>query len=182
MDNNSFLMTLQREIRRTPCDLRAEPQLALALGRGLSPDEWMVSCDNLFCREYSRDVLFTELKEDAARNPLLLIHLTRGGIYDQLPEGLFFQPNGPSRSATAADMALDYKHNKKKEEEIRRFFLPLEHDFFWQRVQIELEEARLLEGWQTGMLDDYFVQFWGLSPAIPHAFILPLILLLPHAY
>lgn len=182
MDNNKLIALLQQEIRRMSCDVRAESVLAQALAAGLSPDEWMVCCDSLFSREFSRDLLYTEVSEDAGRQPLLLLHLTRGGFYDQLPEGLFFQPPGPSHNATAADMALDYRYNKKKEEEIRRFFLPFENDLFWQRVQIEKEETRLLEGWQTGILDDYFIQLWGLSPDIPQNFILPLILLLPQAH
>jgi len=183
MDNNSkWIESLQGELSRMPCDVRAETLLAQALAAGLSPDEWMVCCDKLFFREFSRDLMHTELREDAGSLPLLLLHLTRGGFYDQLPEGLFFQPLGPSRNATASDMALDYRYNKKKEEEIRRFFQPLENELFWQRVQLEKEEIRLLEGWQTGILDDYFVQLWGLSPAIPREFILPLILLLPQAH
>lgn len=182
MDNNKLMELLQHEIRRMPCDVRTESLLAQAMLAGLSPDEWMVCCDSLFNREFSRDLLYTEIKEDAGQQPLLLLHLTRGGFYDQLPEGLFFQPLGPLYNATAADMALDYRYNKKKEEEIRRFFLPFENDLFWQRVQIEKEETRLLEGWQTGILDDYFIQLWGLSPDIPPNFILPLILLLPQAH
>lgn len=182
MDSNQLIERLRYEIGRMPCDIRAEALLAQALAAGLSPDEWMVCCDSLFHREFSRDVFFTELKEEAGLQPLLLLHLTRGGFYDQLPEGLFFQPLGPARNATAIDMAMDYRHNKKKEEEIRRFFQPLEHDLFYQRVQIEKEEMRLLSGWQTGILDDYFVELWGLSPDIPHNFILPLILLLPQAH
>jgi len=182
MDNNKLMELLQHEIRRMPCDVRTECLLAQAMLAGLSPDEWMVCCDSLFNREFSRDLLYTEIKEDAGRQPLLLLHLTRGGFYDQLPEGLFFPPLGPLHNATASDMALDYRYNKKKEEEIRRFFLPFENDLFWQRVQIEKEETRLLEGWQTGILDDYFIQLWGLSPDIPSNFILPLILLLPQAH
>ena len=182
MDSIELIERFRHEIAGMRCDIRAETLLAQALEAGLSPDEWMVCCDSLFHREFSRDVFISELKEEVGQQPLLLLHLTRGGFYDQLPEGLFFQPLGPARNATAMDMALDYRHNKKKEEEIRRFFQPLENDLFYQRVQIEKEETRLLSGWQTGILDDYFVELWGLSPHIQQNFILPLILLLPQAY
>jgi hypothetical protein len=182
MDSIELMERFRYEIARMRCDIRAEALLAQALVAGLGPGEWMVCCDSLFHREFSRDVFITELKEEAGQQPLLLLHLTRGGFYDQLPEGLFFQPLGPARNATAIDMALDYRHNRKKEEEIRRFFQPLENDLFYQRVQIEKEETRLLSGWQTGILDDYFVELWGLSADIPQNFILPLILLLPQAH
>jgi len=114
---------------------------------------------------------------------VLELHLSRGGLYDQLPEGLFFQlSQRGAKNASAADMASDYKYNKKKEEEIRRFFLPFENDFFLQRMQVEKEEAMLLEGLQSGILNDYFIKFWDLPASIPKSFIIPLILLLPYAY
>jgi hypothetical protein len=112
----------------------------------------------------------------------LLLHLSRGGVYDQLPEGLFFQPEGKGRGQAAGDMAADHKRNKKREEDIRRFFQPLENEMFAQRVALEKEEVWLLEGMQSGMLDDYFMRFWNIPSGIPRAFIAPLLLLLPFAY
>jgi hypothetical protein len=182
MDNYSLIELLQKEIQRAACDARTEPQLAAALEKGLSPDDFLVSCDNLFCREYSRDIVFTELKEDSRNQPLLQLHLSRSGVYDQLPEGLFFQPAEQKRGYSAADMAADHKLNKKKEAEIRRFFLPFENDFYWQRIQIEQEESKLLEGLKSGILNDYFMRFWGIPEEIPRHFIVPLLLLLPYAH
>jgi Type VI secretion, TssG len=182
-DNYTFIQQLQLEMKKAGWDVKAEPQLLLALEKGLLPDDFMVSCDGLFKREYSRDIIATELKEDAGKQGVLELHLSRSGLYDQLPEGLFFQSvQKGARNTTAADMASDYKFNRKKEEEIRRFFLPFEHDFFLQRMQAEKEEAMLLEGLQSGILNDYFIKFWDLPPSIPKTFIVPLILLLPYAY
>jgi hypothetical protein len=183
MDNFALIELLQQEMRKAVCDARAEPQLALALQKGLSPDDFMVSADSLFHREYSKDVTSAEIKEDVRKRHLLQIHLSRSGIYDQLPEGLFFQSQEPPRgSFSATDMAADHKLNKKKEEEIRRFFLPFENDFFWQRLQIEREEGRLLEGLQKDILNEYFKEFWNIPDSIPGRYVVQLILLLPHAY
>ena len=79
-------------------------------------------------------------------------------------------------------MVVEYNVNKKREDEIRKFFLPFENDFFWQQIQIEQEETRLLEGLQSGILNDYFVKFWNLPKSIPKLYIAPLILLLPYAH
>jgi hypothetical protein len=183
MDNQSFIEMLQKEIRRTGCDPRAETVVALALDMGMAEEDFFVCCDNLFGREYGKDISYTEVKEDARMRHLLQLHLSRGGIYDQLPEGFFFQPeNKGGRRLRATDMAADYKLNKKKEEEIRRFFQPFENDFFWARVELEREEARLLEGMQSGIMNDYFLKFWDISPGIPRAFVAPLLLLLPYAH
>ncbi len=183
MDNIELIERLQKEIKRIGCDARAESLLSLAFDHELQSDDFIVSCDQLFYREYSRDIVFTEIKEDIRKRALLHVHLSRGGLYDQLPEGLFFQPRQEQKpDYSAADMAADHKTNKKKEEEIRRFFLPFENDFFWQRLQMEKEERRLLEGLQSGMLNDYFARFWGIPAGIPREFVVPLILLMPYAY
>jgi hypothetical protein len=182
MDNNQRIEQLQQEIRRMGCDARAEACFALALGQGLSVEDILVGFDKLFFREYSKDIMFTEIREDAAKKTLLQVHLTRGGIFDLLPEGLFFQPPQSTRNLTAFELAAEYQANKKKEEAIRRFFLPLENEFFWSRTQIEQEESSLLEGLQTGMLNDYFAKFWGIPPSIPRECVAPLLILIPYAY
>ncbi len=183
MDNQLLIEVFQQELQRMKCDGRAETYFALAVEQGLSPEDMLIGFDKLFFREYSKDILSTEIKEDMNKKALLQVHLTRCGIYDLLPEGLFFQPSASSgRELSAIDMAAEYQTNKKKEEAIRRFFLPLENDFFWQRIQIEQEESRLLEGLQAGMLNEYFAKFWGIPASIPRECVAPLLILLPHAY
>ncbi len=165
------------------CDAKAETQLCLPWKKGLSPDDFMVCCDHLFMREYQQGSDKAEIKEDARKASFLELHLSRSGIYDQLPEGFFFQHREQKqRTLAAADMAADHKENKRKEAEIRRFFLPFENDFFWQRLQLEQEEGRLLEGLQSGILNNYFVEFWNIPNSIPRKFITPLMLLLPYAH
>ena len=183
MKRESIIELILEEIKGLPGDIKAEAQMALALEKGLSPDDFMVSSDKLFTREYSQDLVSAEITEDARKKQLLHVHLSRSGIYDQLPEGLFFAESEkkPSRYS-AADMVADYNLNKKREEDIRKFFLPFENDFFWQQIQIEQEETRLLEGLQSGILNDYFVKFWNLPRSIPKTYIAPLILLLPYAH
>ena len=183
IDNYALLDSLQKEMTELGCDVRIDSQLVLAIERGLTPDDFMVSCDHLFVREHSWDLILAEIKEDARKNTLLELHLSRGGIYDQLPEGFFFQHREQKqRTLAAADMAADHKENKRREAEIRRFFLPFENDFFWQRIELEKEETRLLGGLESGILNDYFVEFWNIPRSIPKMFVSPLVLLLPYAH
>jgi Type VI secretion, TssG len=183
MDNHEMIALLQREMRRVPCDAKAEAQLAMAMEKGLQADDFFVSGDHLFHREYSKDVVFTEVKEDVRKRPILQLHLSRSGIYDQLPEGMFFQQgSAPGGIPGAAHMATAHRQNKQKEEEIRRFFLPFENDFFWQRLQLEMEETQLLEGFRSGVLNDYFMEFWNIPASIPQHFMHPFIVLLPYAH
>jgi hypothetical protein len=177
-----LLQLVQRNILKATGDLKAESLLAMAMEKGLEFDDFLVSCDSLFCREYNKDVVFTEIREDPRKLSVLQCHLSRSGIFDHLPEGLFFQPaQASARHYSAIDMVHDYRRNKQKEQEIRRFFQPFENDFFLQRLQLELEEIRLLEGLQSGILNEYFINFWGIPIDIPRDLIVPFIVLLPYA-
>jgi len=178
MNSNTTIQDLQRDINHLRWDIKAEALLLLALERGLEPDEFMVGCDALFSREFSNDIASADIKQDSRKKQWLQLHLSRTGLYDQLPEGLFFQP----QSQIDGDPAFYYKENQKKEEQIRKFFLPFEHDFFLQRLRIEEEEAKMLEGLKTGLLNEYFTQFWDLPRQLPSLFAAPLVLLIPYAH
>jgi len=182
MDKQSVISSLQKEMQQSPWDIKAELQLLLALSNGLSADEFMVCCNRFFKREYSKDVFSSVIKEDSKKLELLELQLSRTGLYDQLPEGLFFQiSQKESRQHSVNDSALNYKKNKSKEEEIRRFFLPFDNAFFEQRLRLEQEESALLEGLRSGIMNDYFISFWNLPASIPKMFMVPFILLLPYA-
>jgi hypothetical protein len=181
MANAPIVEQLIVELKNAAWDIKAEPQLAMAQAQGLSTDDYLVSCNKKFTREYSRDLVSAGISETGA-NAHLQIQLSRSGIYDQLPEGLFFQATPRSGNGTVPEMASDYKKNKKREEQIRQFFLPFENDFFLQRVDLEEQETYLLEGLQSGYLNDYFGRFWNLPSSLHKGFIGPLVLLLPYAF
>ncbi|MEP6747592.1 MAG: hypothetical protein ABJB86_07690 [Bacteroidota bacterium] len=178
MEQMTTIQKLHTDIGHLAWDIKAEALLLLALERGLEPDEFMIGCDTLFAREFSNDIASADIKLDARKRQWLHLHLSRTGLYDQLPEGLFFQ----AQSQTDGDFAFYYKENQKKEEQIRKFFMPFENDFFLQRLRIEAEEAKILEGLKTGLLNEYFTQFWDLPKELPALFAAPLVLLIPYAH
>src|SRR5437763_10083133 len=115
MEHHQLLERLHKEIEKIPCDVKAEALLALALKNGLSMEDFMISCNSFFYREFKKDILSTEVIEDVNSKSLLQLYLTRSGIYDQLPEGLFYQPDKTKKQASdAANMAAEYKRNKQK--------------------------------------------------------------------
>ena len=181
-NRDTLIEQLQQEMQQLGWDIKAEPQLLQALEQGLLPEDFLVCCDGLFRRAYSRDITGGIVKEDGRRQTILELHVSRSGLYDHLPEGLFFQSAQRGGGMNAGDMVADFKYNRKKEEEIRRFFMPFENDFFLQRMRLEAGEAMLLEGLQSGLLNDYFIRFWNLPLGIQPSFVIPFILLLPYAY
>lgn len=183
MEEISYISQLQEEIQNNFSDIKAESMLAIAMETGLSKDDIIISLESLFSRAYKRDILFSTIEEDANKREFLQVHLSRDGLHDQLPDGLFYPPDTSKyRDTDASLMAADHIKNKQIERETRRFFMPFENAVFSQRIALEMEETHLLKGLDSGILNDYFMVFWGISPTIPSSLITPLIRLLPHAY
>jgi hypothetical protein len=174
MNNYHLIQQLQTDISSTGADIKAEQYLAQAMEEGLTYDDFMVSCDSLFYRAHNKDIVYSDIKEDARKLPLLQLHVSRSGLFDHLPEGLFFEPAASQQKNNgAAAMAAEYRINQEKEAAARRLFLPFENDFFWQRLQLEVEETALLQNLQAAVLKDLFLQFGGTTASLP---------LLPYAH
>lgn len=182
MNTIDLFDAFEQEIIHCSYDLKAEPQLALALDYGLSIDDLFITCDGFFHRPYSRDVLAATRGTDAIKKEFTELHLSRTGIYDQLPEGLFYDHTADEGLIDIADMAAMHKTNRKKEQVSRRFFMPLENEFLRQRIALEKEESRLLEGFQSGVLNDYLIDFWNIPPSLPKKYAVPLMTLIPYAH
>lgn len=183
MEPCSLIEKLSLEIANNHHDIKAEPQLALGLDHNLSPEDFFIHCDRFFNRPFSKDIVAIERKTDVHKKDTLELSLTRTGIYDQLPEGMFFDPlQAGNNLFSAADMATEYKKNKQKEQANRRFFMPFEHEFFWQNIALEREESRLLKGLQSGALNDYLIDFWSIPASLPKKYVTPLIVMIAHAH
>ena len=75
-------------------------------------------------------MLFSKIIEHIARKPYLQLNLSRSGIYDQLPEGLFYQPNKTiNQPLDAANMAAEYRSNKKRNRKYAAFSCLLKTKF-----------------------------------------------------
>jgi hypothetical protein len=171
------------EFNTIPADIRAEVLLAQCIESGLVQRELAVQSDGFFYRTYVHDLYETKVDNQNAYMKFLAMHLSRPGLYDALPEGLFFQAEAGSRRAkTAVEMAEEYRINKKKEKEIRKFFAPFENEFFLHTLQNERIESNLLQGLRSGWLKEYFIDFWGLPPDIPVNAALVMVMFLPYVH
>jgi hypothetical protein len=129
------------------------------------------------------DLYKSNVDEQDVYSSFLRLHLSRQGLYDILPEGIFFQRNGDNRKLKSAiEMAEEYRINKKKELETRKFFAAFEDEFFYQTVLNEIEENNLLQGLQSGWLKEYFVDFWKLPQDIPSQAALILVMFFPFVH
>jgi hypothetical protein len=164
-------------------DIKGEALVNQGLQQRIQPEDIVILNDGRFFREYRQDVYAIDQIEDSWLHQLLQLRLSRSGLYDLLPEGLFHQPIADRKSnKSAAEMAVHSRRDKKKETATRKFFQPVENGFFWQRVLIEQEEENLLAGMDSGLLNDYFFAFWGFPEGLNKTSAMLLVLLLPYAH
>jgi hypothetical protein len=140
----------------------------------LLEDNFLINNKSTFSRSFRRDII--SVKNDTDRDWLTL-NLSRNGLYDHLPEGLFHS----KKSSKITSYAAFRKRQKKEEQDARLFFSPLENEFFYQKLKIEKNERELLYNF-SNLKDDFLLDFWNLECDMPKEFALKLIKILPYSH
>lgn len=169
---------LINSINSYPADIKAEVLMADLIEDGLALAEFLVFFDSLFKRGYSSDILKAERLLINDLDEILAIYLARDGLYDLLPEGLF-HATPDSALTSGKGMASDSRKESRIEEETRKFFLPFENEFFFQRIQLEMQERSILQKLNDSSLDDFFLRFWKIDQSLPKELIIKLSAMLP---
>ncbi|WP_205509738.1 hypothetical protein [Longitalea arenae] len=183
MSRQIAIETFLKELSAFLYDIKAEALVNQALQHDVHPEDFVVLPDGKFYREYRSDLYAMNMIDDTRLRQLLQLRLSRSGIYDLVPEGLFHQPFNNARSnSSATEMAAQSRIDRKKEMAARKFFQPIENSFFQQRVMIERQEEHLLAGMNNGLLNDYFFTFWEFPENLNRSSAMLLVLLLPYAH
>jgi len=158
-------------------DIKAEVIAAEVIQNGLNPAEIVIIPDGSFKRKFSKDILQAEVIKSENGQKVLGIHVTRDGLYDSLPEAIFHeQSHQPIISGH--EMAKLSKMQKLEEKEARLFFLPFENELYYQRIQLELEERKILHRFSENLFDDSYPQFWKLDRSLPKKLVSRFVLIL----
>lgn len=98
-----------------------------------------------FLRGYKPDVLSVDWLEDSDGEQKPVVDVSREGLYDTLPKGLFHhsQPSRPNPFKAKDTMLLESRQLREEEKSARLFFLPIEQEFYRQRLQSEMEERSI---------------------------------------
>lgn len=172
------LENLVRLINSYPSDIKAEVLIADLVQEGFPESEFLIFFDSLFKRGFSKDILKAEKTLVNDIQETLAVYLARDGMYDLLPEGLFHA--SPDAAVTSGKgMASDSRKESRIEEETRKFFQPFENEFFYQRVQLELQERSILQKLNDNTLEDFFLNFWKIDRSLPRDLIVKLTAMLP---
>jgi hypothetical protein len=182
MTRNEAIEQFFNELSGNLHDIKAEVMANHALQNNVHPDDFVVLHDGRFYREYRNDVYAINKVDDAWLHQLLQLRLSRSGLYDLVPEGLFHQSYTGAKSNSATELAAQSRVDRKKELAARKFFQPIENSLFRQRVSLEQEEENLLAGMDNSLLNDYFFSFWEFPEALNKTSAMLLVLLLPYAH
>ena len=105
--------------------------------------------------------------------------INRDGIYDRLPEGIFHQTKGNSKTLTTTQMTEEYRRFRDEEKMARKFFQPLEQEFFRYSTMVEQEELNLAFGILNGTLKNELFSFWGIPNGLPDLPVRKLVQIMP---
>jgi hypothetical protein len=116
-------------------DIKAEVIIADLIDKGLEPENIMLVHQGTFSRNYSKDL--SSVHADTARNTLLL-YISHDSLYDVLPEGLFHDISR-FNNKDSDGRKIEFKKQKQEEANARKFFLPFDHEIYYQTIRLELE-------------------------------------------
>ncbi len=173
---------IEEVVNRLPVDIRAEVIIADLVELGLELDDVVVSPKGLGKRSFSFDILSAKWIENKSDRELLHIYVSRESLYDALPEGLFHQPSTKKHFRSTQEMIDEVKRAKEEEESARRFFAPLEQEFYRQRINTESGERKTLSQLKENSKSDLFVDFWQLEDIFSNRQLSVMLNLLPLAY
>lgn len=162
-------------------DVRAEVVVGELLDNQVEQDAVTVQMENVFSRAFARDITGVQLDDSQPYHPFITLRLSRDGLYDRLPEGLFHEFSS-QRRGTVSEMVANYKKQQQEEQKARKFFRPIEHEFFLQRVFLEQREKHLLFDAFGKDADQLFLSFWNINPALPREPVNKLVKLLPYMH
>ncbi len=174
--DQAVLENIYAELISAYQNLKAEVLIAeIQENSDITADDFVIANQSTFSRSYRRDIIDID---DLIHKDKLTFNLSRNGIYDTLPEGLF---HAPKTNSDSASFLAHRKVVKKEEEDARSFFSPIENEFFFQRLRIESNERELLDNFYN-LNDDFLAEFWNIDDAIPEEYLIKLIKLLPHSH
>ena len=162
--------------------LKAEAFCAEMMANGLSFNEIRLICNSNFKKSYRSEIdsVRFDFNEEINLDELELV-INRDGIYDRLPEGLFHQSKGNSKTSTTAQMTEEHRRFKEEEKLARKFFQPIEQELFRYSTMVEQEELNLAFGILNGDLKNELSNFWDIPTGLPDGPVKKLVQIMPWA-
>jgi len=128
-------------ILSTECDARAEMILTELLAGKVDMDQILIRPQGLHNRPFKRDIYAVQTSGNRFKR--IEFQLSREGLYDYLPKGMFFPLKDSSPRLSASQMTDNVRKNKIITDNARTFFTPFDTVFNMARVEAE-QQGRTL--------------------------------------
>ena len=162
-------------------DLLAEYLVSNLTEEGVGLNKILAVFDGQLKRKWSNDISLTEVEEFENGDEVITFHLNRSGIYDSLPEALFYRYS-VNKNFTGEEMAKESVKLKVEEKEARLFFKPFENEIFLQGVRLASKESQVFSSLYSDFLNGLIPDFWKIDAGIPPRYTTKLIKLLPFVH
>ncbi len=175
----------KKELKELPVqlklDLYVEVVISALIGEGkLDPKKLYIKPRGTFKRSYQSELDQVEVLENRkAGEQSVFFSIHREGLYDMLPEGLFHKNLIKTKHIDTEESVQELKMHQEEEKHARHFFLPLEQEFYQQRIQIEIEEQKSLVGVSEFIINELIANFWKINFPLEHDQALCLAYMLP---
>ncbi len=151
---------LQQHLYDLDFDLKAETFAAFL------PNSIKIVYDfvDYFDRRLRSDI--TGIKEDTDKiAETYRVNLSRRSFYNIFPERFFHATYGST--PFIENMMTDYRNRKKEEEKTRKFFRPIENEFFEHRITSEKEENKIFKSLSGDELVSFLTGIWDVDKTFP---------------
>jgi hypothetical protein len=150
-------------------DLTAEAYFLslFALDSGLA-DHFFLECEGTEQRGRAREVLGEAIRHSVVDNQFVELRgmqVSRNGLYDLLPESLFFPLTIGTTSTNHYEVVQAIRENREKEKANRLFFAPWDTEFFLWRVQL-LRQTLGLDQLRTTLYEQAVETLMGTVPPL----------------
>ncbi len=186
-------------LRNLPVDARIEVILANLLEKGISLDDLIVQPIGIARRRYHKDweavkpgnQMFEHGAPDTTGdlldqyddrdNPIhgkIIISVNREGLYDYMPEGIIHQPQYAVKD-DPENTIKEIKEQRAREQAARKFFMPIEQEFYRLRIALEMDETKYFITPENIGKHELIQQFWDIPSFLSPQQICSMVYLLP---
>ena len=158
--------------KTTYYDIRAEVFLNEVISKyKFNLEDVTILNQGTFSRGYRRDMLNVRKKD----NDKVDVFLSRNGVYDKLPSGVFHQEIKQDSDKPFNQIR---KQGKAEEKAARKLFAPIENEFFIQKLSIQNTEEALKRNLANSE-KSFLFDLWGIKDLVDKEFIFSFSKLLP---
>jgi hypothetical protein len=162
-----LLASFQADSKLQKVEIRPETLVANALRhQTVSIEDVYIRPVSTFQRSYAPDLLSIEKRERTLGNPYYYIDISREGLYDMLPEGLFHETLKKDAQIDTETAVEELEMHRREEKSARQFFLPLEQEFYRLQLLAEWQESNILLSSLNREQYEALIDLWNLPPEL----------------